>query len=133
MPYYLQELEMEILPQNTCRNFSGYYNDYNSTLGYCVRQYYSLAENKEVISTHILCAKSPDIGKGTCSGDSGGPLTVKKDGQHVLVGVNSGGFGCGLVSLPLEIFFHLFWDKELRQITSYPFCKALPNFQLQLV
>ena len=104
----LQELKMEILPQNTCRSFSGHYDEYNSTLGRCQRKWYSLAEKKEVISNHILCAKHPDYGRGLCQGDSGGPLTVEKDGQHVLVGVNSGGFGCGLVSLPLEIFFRHF-------------------------
>ena len=43
--------------------------------------------------------------KSLCDGDSGGPLTVKKNGKHVLVGVNSGGFGCGLVSSLLDIIF----------------------------
>ena len=36
-------------------------------------------------------------GKGTCTGDSGGPLTVEKFGQHYLVGITSWGFGCATV------------------------------------
>ena len=36
------------------------------------------------------------LGKGECFGDSGGPLTYSKNGQHTLVGAVSGGAGgCG--------------------------------------
>ena len=101
-PTYLQELDMQILPQDTCREFEGWYDQYNATLKRCVRFKYSLKGNAtmgERIVGHILCAKNPTIGKSTCEGDSGGPLTVKqKDGRHVLVGVSNAGAGCGLVS-----------------------------------
>ena len=71
---------------------------YNSTLRKCVQTYYSLRPETENVKAHILCAKNPHLGRSTCSGDSGGPLTVKKNGKHVLVGVTAKGFGCGLVS-----------------------------------
>ena len=32
---------------------------------------------------------------GACRGDDGGPLTVDADGQTTLVGIVSGGLGCG--------------------------------------
>ena len=95
---------MEILPQNECRGFSGYYDDYNKTTKQCDRRGYTLAGDNEVIS-QVLCTTHKEKGKGTCDGDSGGPLTVKKNGVHVLVGVTSGGFGCGLVSFFLDNTF----------------------------
>ena len=110
MSYYLRELDEEILPQNTCRSYSGYWHDYNSTLNECVRKYYSL-QGKEAIISHVMCTKSPVMGRGTCQGDSGGPFIVNKNGQYVLVGITSSGFGCGLVSFLLEIFSQLFCDK----------------------
>ena len=125
-PDHLQELDVQILPQNTCRMFSGYYNAYNKTLNKCVQEYYSYQGPNQIIS-HVMCAKHPEKGRATCHGDSGGPLTVIKNGRHVLVGITSGGFGCGLVSFLLDIFFQLFWDKGLGQITSYPLCKARPK------
>ena len=32
---------------------------------------------------------------GACRGDDGGPLTVVANGQNTLVGIVSGGLGCG--------------------------------------
>ncbi|KDO25622.1 hypothetical protein SPRG_08921 [Saprolegnia parasitica CBS 223.65] len=47
----------------------------------------------QVQPVHICTAASSvdDL----CAGDSGGPLTVKKDGKEVLIGVDSYGAGCG--------------------------------------
>nr|AIG56398.1 secreted protein [Achlya hypogyna] len=44
-------------------------------------------------STHICTAASN--AKDLCAGDSGGPLTIKKDDREVLIGVDSYGAGCG--------------------------------------
>ena len=57
--------------------------------------------DEDYIKAHILCAKHEEDGRTLCRGDSGGPLTVKKDGHHVLVGVNAAGYGCGAVSFAL--------------------------------
>lgn len=59
-------------------------------------------ENQNFYGPGILCAgvTGPDgklqMGKGSCQGDSGGPLTRAADsGGRTLVGIVSGGKGCG--------------------------------------
>ena len=61
-----------------CRNDSGSYSD--------------------MITDDMLCAGSA-CKEGACYGDSGGPLSVKEDGQHYLVGVVSWGYTTIEVSL----------------------------------
>ena len=60
----------------------------------------------EVIKPNMLCAESAqkNQGKGVCFGDSGGPLTVKEKGRHVLVGVSSWIYQCNSVSLIFKIW-----------------------------
>ena len=104
---YLQEKDMEILPPDICRNFEGYFNMYNKSLGSCVKEHVSFKRGQkyglEVIADSVLCAKHAT--GGTCIGDSGGPLTVKESDsegdRHVLVGVSARGHGCGVVSFLL--------------------------------
>ncbi|XP_061119492.1 granzyme K-like [Conger conger] len=48
-------------------------------------------KSKPVITTEMLCAGNKKTNEDACSGDSGGPLLCQK----VLVGVVSGGTGCG--------------------------------------
>jgi len=40
-----------------------------------------------------LCAYR--LGKGACQGDDGGPLIIEQNGKFVVIGVASGGHGCG--------------------------------------
>jgi len=52
------------------------------------------------LSDQMFCAqgteKSEGVIRGACKGDSGGPLFVRKDdGRQMLVGIVSGGIGCG--------------------------------------
>ena len=50
------------------------------------------------ITDDVLCGHSDD-GQDSCSGDSGGPMVVKRSenpSDHVLVGIVSWGIGCGL-------------------------------------
>jgi trypsin len=46
----------------------------------------------------MMCASSP--GRDTCSGDSGGPLVGTSNGQAVMVGITSFGFGCAQAGHP---------------------------------
>lgn len=48
----------------------------------------------------MLCAGYEEGGKDSCYGDSGGPLTVKEGGRHILVGIVSFGKGCARKASP---------------------------------
>ncbi|XP_066972500.1 serine protease 30-like isoform X2 [Macrobrachium rosenbergii] len=52
------------------------------------------------ITPQMLCAGDKKGDKDTCSGDSGGPMTVEENGRHVLVGITSFGIGCGIRGSP---------------------------------
>ncbi|CAD1468906.1 unnamed protein product, partial [Heterotrigona itama] len=58
-----------------------------------------------------VCAYDPKVEKGSCNGDSGGPLTVKGK----LVGLVSWAMGCALTDYPTvytRVSSHLNWIKE---------------------
>jgi len=88
----LQEVNLEIISDEVCRRSEGRY------LYKCIYNRYSSYANR--IDDNMLCARGP--GKDACTGDSGGPLTVKdkEDGRHTLVGVVSWGSGCAEKSFP---------------------------------
>ena len=71
----------------------------------------------------MLCAESPqrNQGKGVCFGDSGGPLTVKQRGRHVLVGVSSWIYQCNSVSLSFKM------SQATREVSLYLFVCLLKN------
>lgn len=58
----------------------------------CNTQWESLVGIKP-IKSNMLCAGFTTDGRGSCSGDSGGPLFVEIDGQRVIVGTVSFGLG----------------------------------------
>jgi len=82
-PEKMQKFEVSVVENVVCeqilRNYSGQY---------------------EVIGDGNMCAMNRDGGKDACEGDSGGPLTVERDGRHVLMGLVSYGYGCGHPGIP---------------------------------
>ncbi|XP_043468491.1 chymotrypsin-2-like [Leptopilina heterotoma] len=75
-PDHMQRAQIRIADQNYCR---AVYEDHGHF----------------IYPTHI-CAYDPDIRKGSCKGDSGGPLTVK----GFLVGLVSWSNGCAKTDYP---------------------------------
>ncbi|CAG0909880.1 unnamed protein product, partial [Cyprideis torosa] len=69
---FLQQAELQIVDNQACQQ----------TLSYR-------------LSDSMLCAGYPPGGRDSCSGDSGGPLIVQRDGVPHQVGLVSFGDGCG--------------------------------------
>ena len=76
-PQDLREVELRPLTPGTCKTLVG-------------------------STSFDVCAGEPESGGvDSCQGDSGGPLTGwGANGEEYLVGIVSGGFGCGLAFLP---------------------------------
>ncbi|XP_042209565.1 urokinase-type plasminogen activator-like [Homarus americanus] len=47
------------------------------------------------VTSGMICAGNLNGKIDTCTGDSGGPLTCKVNGKHILYGITSWGKGCG--------------------------------------
>ncbi len=97
-PDILQELPLKIVADNECRNI---YPD-------------ELTDN-------MICA-SADNGKGSCIGDSGGPLIVKQNGEWVLTGITSWGTdeGCATPGYP-DVFTRVSKFKDfIYEHVGYP-------------
>ena len=63
----------------------------------------------------LLCTQGfqneEGVFSGPCKGDSGSPLTASQDGRDTLVGIVSGGIGCGL-GVPAwytRVFYYIEW------------------------
>ncbi|XP_076647194.1 trypsin-1-like [Halictus rubicundus] len=74
---------------------------------YCKLMYNKIGYN--IYDSHV-CAYDPKVEKGSCNGDSGGPLTV----NGKLVGLVSWAMGCALTDYPTvytRVTSHLDWIK----------------------
>jgi len=114
----LQEVNLEVLSDAACKNASALHRQL--VKGQCIEKKTSYRTR---ISEQMLCAAAP--GKSGCFGDSGGPFTVKKNGQHSLVGVVSWGFGCG--ELP-SVFTEVADPKIRRWIDDTIALKGVANY-----
>ncbi|XP_051537663.1 granzyme K-like [Myxocyprinus asiaticus] len=98
----LQMLDVTVIDRNLCNSY------YNSD---------------PVITKDMLCAGNKLEKRGTCWGDSGGPLECKKN----IVGVVSGSRGCGNPKKPTVYTFlskrHIFWINSVlkKQLNSTTF------------
>lgn len=52
------------------------------------------------ITHSMICAGYDQGGKDTCRGDSGGPLSIIKNGVRLLIGITSWGYECGRPYFP---------------------------------
>ena len=75
----LQEVDLKIISDEVCQ---------------------TTANQGHLVPGSMFCAGYLAGGKDGCQGDSGGPLICAVNGQPVLVGVTSWGFGCGSVNSP---------------------------------
>jgi len=74
----LHQLELPVLADSGCRNYGSRFDRHT-----------------------MLCAGYPAGGKDSCTGDSGGPLTVRTDeGDRRLIGLVSFGIGCAKAGFP---------------------------------
>ncbi|MCF6441196.1 serine protease [Pseudoalteromonas luteoviolacea] len=70
----LKEVDLQYVPNVLCKEF----------------KYYDRS-----ITDLMICAGAINTNEGTCSGDSGGPLIVKRDSEWIQVGVVNFGVSCG--------------------------------------
>lgn len=75
----LQEVDLKMFDDATCRA---------TKLG------------NEFKDESMICAGYESGGYDACQGDSGGPLICAVDGEPILMGVTSWGYGCGVKGSP---------------------------------
>uniref|UniRef100_A0A7N5P324 Polyserase-2 n=1 Tax=Ailuropoda melanoleuca TaxID=9646 RepID=A0A7N5P324_AILME len=85
LPWVLQEVELRLLGEATCRCLYSQPGPFNLTFQ---------------LLPGMLCAGYPKGRRDTCQGDSGGPLVCEEGGRWFQAGITSFGFGCGRRNRP---------------------------------
>ncbi|XP_040490468.1 polyserase-2 isoform X3 [Ursus maritimus] len=85
LPWVLQEVELRLLGEATCRCLYSRPGPFNLTFQ---------------LLPGMLCAGYPEGRRDTCQGDSGGPLVCEEGGRWFQAGITSFGFGCGRRNRP---------------------------------
>jgi len=109
----LLETNVTVIDNDLCKK----YLDFNSTDNKIVRKKIDKALPLG-LSYGLLCAQGSmneeGVFRGSCKGDSGGPLTAINDkGRTTLIGIVSGGIGCGkgYPGWYTKVAFHTLWIK----------------------
>ncbi|XP_076308431.1 testisin-like [Tachypleus tridentatus] len=91
----LREVGVEIFDNSVC--YKAYYEDFDIP-----------------IHRWHVCAGTLEGGRGTCFGDSGGPLQCKRGNKWYLAGITSFGSGCGYPGFPdvyTRVSYYINWIK----------------------
>lgn len=73
---------------------------------------------RDILSGKAICAMSTGRDQDSCNGDSGGPMTVARGRERVLVGLVSWGRGCALPDMPAvytDVSGYLTWIEEAKR------------------
>ena len=108
LPDTIQEAEVRILSQDTCRH--------------------STHHLPEEITNNMLCAGDEEAGTDACQGDSGGPLILSQPQGNLLVGIVSWGIDCAKPGYPgvyTRIGTFLNWIRDIVEEGDSCFCNEL--------
>ena len=111
----LQEVELPVVSNNECHR--------------------DMSSQGLTITDAMLCTYTQEGKniKGLCSGDSGGPLSVERDGRHILIGDTShAAFFCLISEHKYNVFgnvayFRNWIESVLRNLGGGAFCDDEPK------